>query len=122
MFNILWIYNCRRGSYSFCFCFFRYVWIVPVYTEDVSNAVTGFDVVIQSQQNPDLDDLAKGAGGDYRYLLTRIDAEEDRKVTQLILFRSDSALDGVPIGWDGITADINKGRGKTYLYLVWKNI
>lgn len=102
--------------------FYRYVWLVPVYTEDASSAATGFDIVIQSESNPALDDLAKGAGGDYRYLLLRTDAQQEKKVTQVVLFRSDSAIGHVPNGWDGMTTDINKGRGKTYLYLVWKTV
>ena len=100
--------------------FHRYVWLVPVYTEDVGSAATGFDIVIQGESNPALDDLAKGAGGDYRYLLPRTGGQQDKKVTQVVLFRSDNAIDRVPNGWDGMTIDINKGRGKTYLYLVWK--
>ncbi|KAK7690845.1 hypothetical protein QCA50_005947 [Cerrena zonata] len=100
----------------------KYVWLVPQYTEDVGSAATGFDIVIQGESDPALDDLAKGAGGDYRYIIPRTNQQEERKVTQVILLRRDSSIGQVPAGWDGITIDINKGRGKTFLYLAWKTI
>ena len=99
---------------------FRYVWLVPHYTEDANAAVTGFEIIIQGGADPALDDLAKGAGGDYRYLLPATDVTKETKVTQVTLLRLDQALGTTPSGWDGSTIDINKGRGKTYLYLLWK--
>ena len=98
----------------------RFVWLVPHYTEDARGAATGFEVIIQGDSDPSLQDLAKGAGGDYRYLKIETDVTQERKVTQVTLLRQDSALTKVPEGWDGTTIDINKGRGKTYLYLIWK--
>ncbi|KAI0739512.1 hypothetical protein C8Q80DRAFT_1357391 [Daedaleopsis nitida] len=98
----------------------KYVWLVPQYTENASQGVTGFEIVIQGSADGSMQDLAKGAGGDYRYLLIKTDVTQERKVTQVTLLRQDSALSGVPAGWDGATIDINKGRGKTYLYLLWK--
>ena len=102
--------------------YIRYVWLVPEYAATPGEAVTAFDIIIQSAADPSLDDLAKGAGGDYRYLIPARDIQEPSKVTQVILLRSDSAIDGIPAGWSGKTIDINKGRGKTYLYLVWKKV
>ena len=98
----------------------RYVWLVPQYTTDPSAAVVGFEVVIQENEDKSLSDLAKGAGGDYRYLLPIKDVTQQRKVTAVALVRTGNAADMPPPGWDGATIDINKGRGKTYLYLVWK--
>ena len=99
---------------------FRYVWLVPQYTNDPDSAVTSFQIDIQSQENPDLDDLAKGAGGDYRYLLSAQDITQINKVIEVGLLRSDQEVPSPPDGWDGQTIDINKSRGKTYLYLLWK--
>lgn len=98
----------------------RYVWLVPQYTQTVDAAATGFEIVIQGDANPALEDLAKGAGGDYRYILTQKNVGSKHKVTDSALLRSDSAVEGTPAGWNGMTIDINKGRGKTYLYVLWK--
>ena len=98
----------------------RYVWLIPVFTSTASAAVTGFSIAIQKSADPAFNDLAKGAGGDYRYLLLENDAEQAEKVTEVALLRLGEALVERPAGWDGNTIDINKGRGKTYLYLLWK--
>ena len=112
--------NLGRSRISLSYA--RYVWLVPEYDATPADAITSFDIVIESFADPNLDDLAKGAGGDYRYIIPARDPREPRKVTQVILLRSDSAIDGIPAGWSGKTIDINKGRGKTYLYLVWKSV
>ena len=98
----------------------RYVWLVPQYTTEPHRAATGFEIVIQGGQDPALDDLAKGAGGDFRYLLPMQDITQKRKVVQVVLRRQDQDLHRTPDGWDGRTIDINKNRGKTFLYLLWK--
>ncbi|EKM56393.1 uncharacterized protein PHACADRAFT_92490, partial [Phanerochaete carnosa HHB-10118-sp] len=97
-----------------------YVWLVPDYTNERENGAIGFDLVIQGSEDPSLKDLAKGAGGDYRYLIVNTDISQERKITALALLRSESSVDMPPLGWDEATIDINKGRGKMYLYLVWK--
>ena len=38
----------------------------------------------------------------------------------MVLFRLGDPMEGRPAGWDGNTTDINQGRGKSYLYLLWK--
>ena len=65
-------------------------------------------------------DFAKGTGGDYRYLLLERDAAQAAKVTVVALLRLAKEMHSRPAGWDGNTPDINKGRGGTYLYLLWK--
>ena len=47
----------------------RYVWLVPRYTTEWSAAAVRFELVIQGGANGSLQDLAKGAGGDFRYLI-----------------------------------------------------
>lgn len=84
------------------------------------NGAIGFDIAIQGSEDKSKDDLAKGAGGDYRYLILNTSVTQQSKVTAVTLIRSESALNMPPSGWDGATIDINKGRGETYLYLVWK--
>ena len=99
---------------------YRYVWLVPRYTRDHSAAAVGFEVVIQGDADGSLKDLAKGAGGDFRYILPIKDVTKDAKVTHVALLRLESGLRGRPMGWVGNMIDINKNRGKTFLYLLWK--
>ncbi|KAH6891474.1 hypothetical protein B0T10DRAFT_485368 [Thelonectria olida] len=66
------------------------------------------------------DDLAKGAGGDYRYLQWSNDMDVEHYVTEVALWRTTSAENRPPMGWEGKTEDINRGRGGDYLYLIWK--
>ncbi|PIL26817.1 hypothetical protein GSI_11078 [Ganoderma sinense ZZ0214-1] len=99
----------------------KYVWLVPRYTSSYSTAAVGFEIVIQGDANGSLKDLAKGAGGDFRYLLPIKDVTKEAKVTQVALLRLDGDLGRRPAGWSGNTIDINKNRGKTFLYLLWKN-
>ncbi|TBU39219.1 hypothetical protein BD309DRAFT_452434 [Dichomitus squalens] len=98
----------------------KYVWLVPQYTTNPHQAATRFDIVIQEHGDPAPNDLAKGAGGDFRYLIPRKDITAQRKVVQVVLCHQDHELFGTPEGWDRCTIDINKIRGKTYLYLLWK--
>ncbi|KAM5536439.1 hypothetical protein V8D89_009875 [Ganoderma adspersum] len=85
-----------------------------------SGSAVGFEIVIQGDADGSLKDLAKGAGGDFRYVLAIKDVTKEGKVTQVVLLRLEGALRGRPLGWVGNTIDINKNRGKTFLYLLWK--
>ncbi len=70
-----------------------------------------------------MDDLAKGAGGDFRYIVARSDKKVGDKITQVMLFRSETSTSAPPVGWNGITTpDLNQGRQKGYLYLIWKTV
>ncbi|KAF4984517.1 hypothetical protein FZEAL_313 [Fusarium zealandicum] len=66
------------------------------------------------------DDLASGAGGDYRYLQWSNNMAASHFVTDVGLWRSDDSQDDPPNGWHHKSADINRGRGGDYLYLVWR--
>lgn len=99
----------------------RFIWLAPVYTTDVSKAATSFDVLIQTYEDPKLDDLAKRAGGDFRYVIPRADRKLSEKIVEVGLLRTDKPLSKPPSGWQGYCInDLNKGRRKGCLYVVWK--
>ena len=118
------------GKYVSAFCLLsplipisshlRHVWLVPTYTRDASAAATSFHVVVQTSTEKKMDDLAKGAGGGYRYIFSKTDADEPCKIVHAVLLRTQNAMDSPPPGWDLITADINKGRRKSRLYILFK--
>ncbi|KAJ3557903.1 hypothetical protein NM688_g1217 [Phlebia brevispora] len=99
-----------------------YVWISATYTRDVAAACNGFVVAIQNTEDSQQSNLAKGAGGSYRYLLPLRDATNDRKITNIRLLRSSSALTTPPDGYTGMTSDLNEGRGGDFLYVIWTEI
>ena len=70
----------------------RYVWLVPVYTFDTPDASTSYDIRIQKDPIAGKDDLAKGAGGHYRYLFDIQDQRQDMKILEVKLLRSGSAV------------------------------
>ena len=70
----------------------RYVWLVPVYTCDTHDASTSCSICIQTFPITGGDDLAKGAGGDYRYLFTHHDKRQNVKILEVKLLRSVYAI------------------------------
>ncbi|KAK6352055.1 hypothetical protein TWF718_005204 [Orbilia javanica] len=67
-------------------------------------------------------DLAKGAGGKYRYLIPREEISEGY-IVEVALWRGH--IDSAPYGWKWayhpyVSADINNGRGGDYLYFLYK--
>ena len=64
----------------------RYVFIVPSTTTDQNAAVDAFTLTIQADAISGELDLAKGAGGDYRYLTTSVGGT--MPVTSAALLRS----------------------------------
>lgn len=98
----------------------RHVWLVPTYTRDVAAAATSFHIVVQNNSDSKIDDLARGAGGGYRYLFCKVDKEEPKKIVHAVLFRTSTGINSTPAGWDMMTADINKGRRKSRLYILLK--
>ncbi|KAJ3544656.1 hypothetical protein NM208_g2937 [Fusarium decemcellulare] len=65
-------------------------------------------------------DLAEGAGDEYRYVGVSQDGNARRFIADVGLWRSDNRQVHPPPDWDGMTHDINQGRGGDYLYLVWR--
>ncbi|KAK7032626.1 hypothetical protein VNI00_012889 [Paramarasmius palmivorus] len=98
----------------------EYVYLTPITTNNPNDAATSFKIVIQSHADPEKKDLAKGAGGDYRYVIPMRDPGA-RKITSARLLRSGSKQDYPPSGFNGLSTDINQGRKGDYLYIVWKS-
>lgn len=99
-----------------------YVWLVPAWTTDAKKAATTFQFIKQSVPDPNRpnEDLARGAGDSYRYLIPLIDYPHDTKrIVEVKLFRSSNPIDSFP-NFDNHTTDINEGRKGDYLYLAWK--
>ena len=112
----------RKQAFLLTFQNLRFVWLVPKWSLTSSSAVSNIRIIIQDQQDPSREDLAKGAGGEYRYLQLETDGSENITDVQL-LRREDSVSDETvnALGFDGCSGDINRNRGGDYLYLVWKN-
>lgn len=95
-----------------------FVFLVPEYTDSPDEALTSLHIEVQSNKDTDLPDLAKGAGGYYRYLVGRSDSNEPKKIVDVALVRS-----GLEVGdfgrYEHHTIDINWKRSRTYLYVVW---
>ncbi|KAJ5322430.1 hypothetical protein N7452_010719 [Penicillium brevicompactum] len=97
-----------------------YVWLCPIWTEVKSHAISEIRLRIQSHADSDFQDLAYGAGGDYRYLISIRDDEQ--KISSISLVRRKDSFDSGDIrqlGYNGWTEDINQDRGGAYLRLVW---
>ena len=77
------------------------------------HAATDFKVTIVDNHIPGLKDLAKGAGGKYRYIEKVNRLGEGQKVTAIHIRKKTG------IGSGACTSDINEGRGGLFLYLCW---
>lgn len=98
---------------------FSYVWLVPRYTYNKDDALTWVEVFHQGSAAPGLDDLAKGAGGDFRYVKGVKNTREDRKIKKLDLVRDsddEPELDRVPGAW-AKSGDINHKRSGDFLQI-----
>ncbi|KAI0686948.1 hypothetical protein BC835DRAFT_428986 [Cytidiella melzeri] len=97
------------------------VWLVPIFTTEPAKAATSFDVLIQPYQDSKFNDLAKGAGGEFRYVVPRADRKLPSKIVEVGLVRSDRPVKSAPFGWDGYSViNILNGRPNGFLHLVWK--
>ncbi|GJE96972.1 hypothetical protein PsYK624_131820 [Phanerochaete sordida] len=97
------------------------VWLVPHYTTDAAKAATSFDVLVQAFEDPKLRDLAKRAGGEFRYVVPRADRRLADKIADVAFVRADAPLARPPASWHGFSInDLNKGRKKGCLYVVWR--
>ncbi|PLB45807.1 hypothetical protein P170DRAFT_252922 [Aspergillus steynii IBT 23096] len=100
----------------------EFVWLVPKWSFESDNAVSNIRILIQGDSDGNYKDLAKGAGGKFRYL--RLERDGHDKITDVRLLRRDDEVKWETVkslGFDGFTNDINDGRGKSFLYLVWKS-
>ncbi|KAH7136842.1 hypothetical protein B0J13DRAFT_560135 [Dactylonectria estremocensis] len=96
-----------------------YVWLRIQRATRPSDMVSSF-AIERGDVNSGRPDLAKGAGGDYRYLVETRGQGSERKINDVGLWRSDDKQEQPPAGWDGMTTDVNDGRGGDYLYVIWK--
>lgn len=99
----------------------RYVWLVPKYDSDPTNALTGVGVSIQERDDDSKRCLARGSPGNYRFLLPE-SVKGLKKIYSMDLLRLDRAMVRAPFGYDGATSDINQGRKGGWLYLIWKSV
>ncbi|KAM3426225.1 hypothetical protein NHJ13734_009585 [Beauveria thailandica] len=98
----------------------EYVWLTICRAPSSKQMVDNLWVEIRGNPDDKRDDLAKGAGGDYRYLALSNDMNATHFVTDVALWRTGEAHYNPPNGWHHKSDDINKGRGGDYLYLVWR--
>ncbi|KAI0260945.1 hypothetical protein BC834DRAFT_898168 [Gloeopeniophorella convolvens] len=98
----------------------EYVWLVPIWSTDTKQALSGFDLAIQGMPDARFSDLAKGAGGDWRYLIPARAPGAGAFITDVRLVRRDSWAGSPPAGYTGQSGDINRGRKGDWLYLVWR--
>jgi hypothetical protein len=97
-----------------------YVYIRPLLTNDPSDAITKVTFWTSKTADASYQNLAKGCSGDFRYVKTSKEAGKT-PITGLFLLRRSSAQTIQNYeGWADMTADINQGRGRTYLYLIWR--
>ena len=100
-----------------------YVWLVPEYTTNVDDAVTGFDLFIQEDEDNNKSDLAKNDSGQWRYLVPFKNPQERKKITEVALMRRQESDSTSPSpGYVARTSDINHNRGGDFLYLIAKDI
>uniref|UniRef100_T1IT88 Uncharacterized protein n=1 Tax=Strigamia maritima TaxID=126957 RepID=T1IT88_STRMM len=100
-----------------------HVWLVPVWTTNPAIAATSIEVIIQRRENNRYSNLARGAGGPYRYLKMITDSVSNERITNLKLWRSKDKTSKPSLeGWKGWTGDINADRGGDYLYICWKTM
>lgn len=92
---------------------------MPKYGADAVDAFTGVDIAIQDIVDDSKCSLSKGTSGNYRYLVPQRTKSAD-KIYSINLLRLKHSIEGAPVGYDGATVDINRGRDG-YLYLIWKS-
>ena len=107
----------------------RYVYLEPIYTSQVARALTDVRVIIQNDPwtPPDgttgTNDLAKGAGGKFRYLQFGRNTSIFTKYEAAVMLRKDDGQGGslseVP-NYNVLTTDINKDRGGDFLYVAFR--
>ncbi|CAF3381942.1 unnamed protein product [Rotaria socialis] len=100
----------------------KYTWLVAEYTTNVEDAASSFLIYMQSQEKHGMEDIARGTGGDFRYVVPVKNQREKKKINEINLLRSSNSVDVVPDGYSGKSIDINRGRKKDFLYLIWKTV
>lgn len=81
-------------------------------------------VVVQDSANSNYKDLAKGAGGQYRFLKMLREPHSNMRIKRVGLLRSSEYIygDRRAHGWDECTGDLNKDRKGDWLHLCWNTV
>ncbi|KAI0972084.1 hypothetical protein F4678DRAFT_431109 [Xylaria arbuscula] len=102
----------------------KYVWLHPEWTAVPEEAVSDLSFERSSTPVRNYNNLAMGAGGDFRYIQSSRGGSE--VITKIGLFRARQNLSPEEIqsrieqsGFTHYSKDINQGRGGDYLYLIW---
>ena len=89
-----------------------WVYIKPLYTHVEAEAATGFQITITDKPIPQMKNIARGAGGLFRYIEPQY-IKDDQKIID-IHFRTQTGL-----GFGVCTTNINYRRGGRELFLCW---
>ena len=101
---------------------FSYVWICLNFTTDADKACTYIKLAVQSKSDDAHSCFVRDTSDSYhRYLLPSVEPQREEKITDVCLLRTTGAA-VVPPGYNGMTIDINQGRGGSWLYLIWKTV
>ena len=99
----------------------KFVYIKPTYTMDKFRAATSFQLTVTyindiKDRRPDIKDLAKGAGGPYRYITPVYDGHSipTKRVVSTIYFTETNP------DRTSCTENINQGREGRNLFLCWE--
>jgi len=99
------------------------VFLVPVWTLSTTEAVTGLQIIIQSEANSKYQDLSKGAGGANRYIKLLKKKNSPTRIKKVGLLRGPGInARKNEFGYNECTIDINKGRGGDDLFLCWTTV
>ncbi|GIJ84627.1 hypothetical protein Asppvi_003476 [Aspergillus pseudoviridinutans] len=101
-----------------------YVWLQPQWTAEKEGAITHLSFEKPKSEIRNYNNLALQRKDEYRYITA--EPKGERPITRVGLFRTEHELTPEQIktrigqsGYTNYTADINQGRGASYLYLVW---
>lgn len=105
------------GHIDAAMCLGQYVYLVPEYTSDRSQAAHAFSLLTTYQEDLCAADMSRGDGKElYRYLCAFYNGSDDSRITKVWLSRTEDTKEG-----DGRTADLNRNRGGDFLYLCWES-
>ncbi|KAH7178248.1 hypothetical protein DER46DRAFT_655507 [Fusarium sp. MPI-SDFR-AT-0072] len=85
------------------------VWLRTIKADEPKMMMDNISIYIGNGDAVRTDDLAKGAGGDYRFLDWTRNMTANRFITDFALWRQTIPQGAPPAGWHGMTSDINAG-------------
>ncbi|RAH79623.1 hypothetical protein BO86DRAFT_381103 [Aspergillus japonicus CBS 114.51] len=99
----------------------KFVWLVAQYHDERGTGISDIRVVFSDHAREGALDLAKGAGGLYRYLEFRYGGEGERHVKQVVLARRSEPMTAATaqrLGFQDFSDNIDHGR-RSFIYLLW---